>query len=250
MKIEKKWNSARGIFPSDEDISQAKWLGKNETGLFYLIENTIIIILLETRGILDTGVIESLAQRVKKKISSFPTLPVITCAASLAHHRLLGSVEEMRLCDVDLTSVPAEHLASLASCVTRCVYIWNISGCGLITILDNVKSKVLWIISQSLGSEETQALVRAIKSRVEMVKLNYEVKLDIRILVEYNGQGKCREVECYIDTADKYKKQLRTWATSRNWAVIREACMSCSPCGTSVVVLCKNLCQISIFKGR
>ena len=119
--------------------------------------------------------IESLAERVKKNISSFPRLPVITCAASLAHHGLLSSVEEMRLCDVDLTSVPAEHLASLASCVTRCVYIWNISGCGLVTILDNVKSKVLWIISQSLGSEETQALVRAMESGVEIVKMNYKV---------------------------------------------------------------------------
>ena len=220
MKIEKKWNSARGIFPSDEDISQAKWLGKNETGLFYLIENTIIIILLETRGILDTGVIESLAQRVKKKISSFPTLPVITCAASLAHHRLLGSVEEMRLCDVDLTSVPAEHLASLVSGVTGTVTIYRVSGCNLVTILDSVRSRVMSICTQRLGSEETQALVRAMESGVEIVKLDYTVKLDIRILMEYSGQGKCRKMEYYcICTKDRYRRKLRTWATNRNWKV-------------------------------
>ena len=112
MKIEKKWNSARGIFPSDEDISQAKWLGKNETGLFYLIENTIIIILLETRGILDTGVIESLASRVTRMSVVGDCLPGITCAASLDHHGLLGSVRNLELWNVDLTSVPAEHLAS------------------------------------------------------------------------------------------------------------------------------------------
>ena len=63
-------------------------------------------------------------------------LPEITCAASLVHHKLLGSVEEMWLCDVDLTSVPAEHLASLVSSVTECVAIWNVSGCDLVTILD------------------------------------------------------------------------------------------------------------------
>ena len=47
------------------------------------------------------------------------TIPEIRAAASLAHHGLLGSVFEMWLRDVDLTSVPAEHLASLASCVTQ-----------------------------------------------------------------------------------------------------------------------------------
>ena len=47
-----------------------------------------------------------------------PLLPEIMAAASLAHHGLLGSVECMWLNCVDLASVPAEHLASLASCVT------------------------------------------------------------------------------------------------------------------------------------
>ena len=100
---------------------------------------------------------------------------MITCAASLAHHGLLGSVEEIWLCDVDLTSITPEHLASLISSVTGFVIIENVSGCDLVTILDNVKSKVLYIYSQSLGSEETQALLRAKESRVEEVQLIEEV---------------------------------------------------------------------------
>ena len=106
-------------------------------------------------------------------------LPAITCAASLAHHGLLGSVWGMRLFDVDLTSVPAEHLASLVSSVTERVYIHNVCGCDLVTILDSVKSKVLGIWDQSLGSEETKALRRALVSRVERVALDIEVTLDI-----------------------------------------------------------------------
>ena len=141
-----------------------------------------------------------------------------TCAASLAHHGLLGSVSYMSLGDVDLTSVTAEHLASLVS-VTGRVYIGNVSGSALVTILDSVKGEVFWICRQSLDSEETQALVRAMESRVEIVLLNAGVTLDIRDLMEYSGQGKCREVECFRDTADRYKEQLRTWATSRNWEV-------------------------------
>ena len=58
------------------------------------------------------------------------------------------------------------------------------------------------------------------ESRVEEVRLNYKVTLDIRDLMEYSGQGKCRMVGCYnIDTADRYREQLRTWAMSRNWRV-------------------------------
>ena len=79
-----------------------------------------ISIILETRGILDTGVIENLVDRVRKGLMYYPrSLPEITCAASLAQLGLLGSVREMLLLNVDLTSVPAENLASLASSVTQ-----------------------------------------------------------------------------------------------------------------------------------
>jgi len=175
---------------------------------------------LEKKGILDTGAIESLVERVKECLKDFPSsLPVITCAASLAHQGLLGSVQEMRLWNVDLTSLPAEHLASLVSSVTRRIIIENVSGCDLVTILDSVKSEKLSISSQSLDSEETQALVRAMESGVEWVWLYREVTLDIRDLMEYSGQGKCRKVRCDRDTAGRYREQLRTWATSRNWEV-------------------------------
>ena len=45
--------------------------------------------------------------------------------------------------------------------------------------------------------------------------------MDIRVLFEYSGQGKCREVMWYSDTAPRYKEQLRIWARSRNWRVTR-----------------------------
>ena len=72
---------------------------------------------------------------------------------------------------------------------------------------------------QSLGSEETQALVRAMESRVEEVHLCAELTLDIKILLEYNGQGKCMEVRCQTEFKDRYREQLRTWDLDlgRNW---------------------------------
>ena len=79
---------------------------------------------------------------------------------------------------------------------------------------------LLWPpVRQSLGSEETQALVRAMESRVERVQLQAKVTLDISSLMGYGGQGKCGRVECSSDTTARYKDQLRTWTKSRNWAV-------------------------------
>ena len=147
-------------------------------------------------------------------------LPLITWASSLVHHGMIGSLKNMMLYNVDLTSIPPEHLASLTSCVTAGVYIFHVSGCDLVTIMDSVKSKVLIIFRQSLDSEETQALVRAMESDVEEVELQGEVTLDIRDLMEYSGQGKCRKVACHRN--DRYRKQLRTWAESRNWEVTHD----------------------------
>ena len=101
----------------------------------------LLIIFPESRGILDTGVIENLRGRFKRS-AILSNLPEITCASSLAHHGLLDSVLSMWLRDFDLTSVPDEHLASLVSRVSGQVVIKNVSGCDLITILGSVKSKV------------------------------------------------------------------------------------------------------------
>ena len=130
--------------------------------------------------------------------------------------------------NVDLSSVPADHLASLVSRASWSVAINNVHGCDLITFLDSVKSGGISIRNhrESLGSKETQALVRAMESHVEHLTLHQGVTLDIEALMEYSGQGKCREVVCYCDTADRYKEQLATWTTSRNWAVTLDKCIS------------------------
>ena len=145
------------------------------------------IFFIESKGILDPGLIENLAERVRREkreleeYSQYGTpwpLSVITYAASLTHNGPLRSLEDIWLCDEDLTSVPAEHLASLASSVTGRVDITNSCDCGsgLVTFLDNVKSEQL-VIRQNLNSEETQALMRAMESRVREVQLDKGVTL-------------------------------------------------------------------------
>ena len=109
----------------------------------------------------------------------------LMCAASLAHHGLLYSVARLDLRDVDLSPVPAQHLASLASCVTRELSIRNVSGCDMVSILTSVKCQELHIRWQSLGREETKALVQAMETRVEKLILGEMVTLDPEALDEY-----------------------------------------------------------------
>ena len=200
--IEKNWAQplVPESFPSYKMIAQAKAL--------------------ESEGILPSGVMERLAERVKGRIANAnSSLQVITSAASLAHQGLLGPVEQIWLRDVNLTSVPPEHIASLISSVTRWVRVRKVSGGDLVTILDSVKSQQLVIYEQSLGRQETKALVRAMESRVEWVMLG-EVTLDIKTLTKYKGQGKCLMVDCFADAAAQYIKQLKTWAKRIRWRVI------------------------------
>ena len=156
---------------------------------------------------------------------TFPeSVPKIISAVSRAHHGLLGSVKYLYLEDVDLASVPAEHLASLGSCVRGSVYIKYVRNCDLISFLDNVKCKKLDISLQTLSKEETQALVRAMESGVEEVVLEFweEVSLDIATLTQYNGQGKCRHVWCWYVIADRHREEVRSWARRINWQVFED----------------------------
>ena len=189
-----------------------------EIHLLRILVSNNITLLLEARAILDTDKIEKLIERVKEVINRGEMdTSMWMCAASLAYHGVLGSVDDLFLLNVNLSQVPAQHLASLASCVTNYLSINNVSGCDLVTILSSVKCHLLIIIRQSLGREETRALVQAMESGVTEVRLYDEVTLDIETLTEYSGQGVCREVVIMGDTAGRYREKMRTWANSRNW---------------------------------
>ena len=175
------------------------------------------------------GEAENLVAKIQNEVTS-PRLPEINTIAYLAHHTpqnipyvhwLLCSVESLVLENVDLTSVPAEHLASLASCVKYTLHIINVHTFTLINILDNIKIDILIIKKQRLGSGETRAVVRAMESGVKTVYLGGGgfMSLDIRALTQYSGHGKCERVGCYGDTADIYREEVRTWGQRINWSL-------------------------------
>jgi len=194
-RFERSWGP--DMLPTDEEISHAKWL--------------------EARAILDTATIKRLTERLSYDLG-VPDIMKVKCAASLAHHSLLDPVYTLVLRN-DLSQVPAQQLASLVSRVTSELRIQNVSGCDLVSLLSSLKCEELTIHSQSLGREETQALVQSMESGVKRVRLSGEVTLDMETLAEYSGQGACRSVWVWRSIADKYWEDLRTWARGRNWRI-------------------------------
>ena len=92
----------------------------------------------------------------------------IAITGCLAHYGILDSVRRMALTNVDLASVPAEHLASLAAIVKGELHISNMFNCDLTCFLKSVKCERLFISNQTLTIEENQALVQARESGVNV----------------------------------------------------------------------------------
>ena len=90
--IERSWKI---YYPSDQLISRAIFLGKHRFKILLIFQRSIV---LETRGILTLDVLWRLADRVKGMMNKYiGNLSVITCAASLAHHGMFGSVQKLEL---------------------------------------------------------------------------------------------------------------------------------------------------------
>ena len=176
--------------------------------------------ILEARAILDTDKIQRMAKRFRDILDNDRDLDdmELMCLASLAHHGLLGSIVKLELIGINLSPVPTKHLASLASCVTSKVNIQYASYFDWVSLLTSLKCETLFIGgSERLGREETQALVQAMESGVETVKLGGLVTLDVEALAEYRGQGVCQKVDLVGRTVARYKEDLSKWARSRDW---------------------------------
>ena len=194
---------AGSVFPSLKMISHAKDL--------------------EARGILPTEVMEMVAERVRRRIVSGqpPDIATLKCAASFAHLGLMGPLKnylglDLRLFNVNLASVPTQHLAALVSCVKDNFSIDNISGCDLVSILNSVKISRLEINYLNLDNKETLALVQVMETGVEKVTLGDKMALDIEALTMYSGQGKCRHL--FLWDLEDFREQLCAWAKCKDWS--------------------------------
>ena len=157
------------------------------------------------------------------------SLQDIRCAASLANKGLLGNVEHLTLKDADLSSVPVQNLASLVACVRSSVYKEDVGGCDLLKILESVRSDHLVIFRQSLDTEETKTLVKALETNLERFYWwgygEGSTPPDITAMTQYSGLGKCKHmsfVNMNFVKGVKYKEQFRTWAEGKDWEMFEE----------------------------
>ena len=110
-------------------------------------------------GQLSREVIQTKAETIGSKLYSNPppSLSVVIAAASLSKHGYLTRVENMRLEDINLASVP--HTACLGDIqVTERVWIDKVQG-DLGDIVAKIKCSWLFISNMQLSVGATQALV-------------------------------------------------------------------------------------------
>ena len=76
---------------------------------------------------------DDLVSKIKRNLTEkFETDPAdVADAARFAHHGMLGNIKDLNLRNVDLSSVPADHLASLAACVRYRLGICNVTSTDL-----------------------------------------------------------------------------------------------------------------------
>ena len=91
----------------------------------------------------------------------------------------------------------------------------------VLTILDNLKCEMLGIGFRHIGTEETKALVRAMKRVVKRVILNTIDTIDFDVLIQYDGKGECERLEVELMT-DNESECIKAWAKQINWNITED----------------------------
>ena len=211
-----------------EGCLEEQWPGKTLREIFVILKSDV----------------KSLEVKITSMFDPHPFPPKVSNiaeAASLAYHGILRSVRRLTLKDVDLSSIPLEHLVSLVACVKEQVKIENVTFpdlsprpfSDLTTILDSVQCECLSVKWQYLDTEDTRALVRAMRTRVRKLwlglgegEVDWGAAVDIRELTKYDGRGKCEKVD-FLDLKDvdlESRDHLRFCWVGRgiNWRVLAD----------------------------
>ena len=155
-----------------------------------------------------------------------PTDTDIAEASILAHHGLLGPIDELTLWNLDLSLVPTQNLGSLVASVTETVDIdKDKTNIDLSSVLDKIECERL-MIRKPLSNKEMQALLRAMETRLTAVSLYAEDEtFDIETLTTYDGKGKCMTI---FFNGNFNFNLIVSWAKKINWEAQRtRECIKC-----------------------
>ena len=183
--------------------------------------------------------IEQFVKHVKKDVEEDqPSYGSYIVAGSLAYHGLLGSIENLRLtadCPDRHEYKFPEYLAALVGSVLDWVSFYEVDAYApgelftsgldnLGPILANIKCRELRImyVCARIGTESTEAVVRAMQSGVEKVELHGNPRtaddpIDIAALTKYDGEGTCEEIFCDEYILKAYREEIKNWSQRINW---------------------------------
>ena len=155
-----------------------------------------------------------------------PSVAEVRRAALLAWEDYLTSLEYMEIEDMEdmgLSDIDSDHMKKLTSIVTDRVWIVNVTPASQVGgILASVRCEMLVLVNMKLSEAHTRALVTAMRDRVERVELWGNVTLDIEALCEYQGRGRCRELQVWGNTVSRHRARLRRWAGQAGWTVTED----------------------------
>ena len=194
------------FFPSEDEFSRALRLVKT--------------------GNLQSYVIEEFLELFNEELRYLPTPETVKMAAILAYQGAPLQVEELRIDDEIIESVPRYLLQPLVSCAAEkdVKILTNPEEDSVLdTILDNVYSKELDISGQQMKNEKTEKLVTAMRDRVEELAVTCSRwSADIDTLIKYEGMGRCRKIKLQIwDNISLNQRKILYWAEYMRWSVRR-----------------------------
>ena len=152
----------------------------------------------------------------------------VKTVALLTWEGYLTTLNRMHIVNMDITDIPQAQMEKFTSILTQSVFINNMTPISQLRgILVSVKCHALKLLNMKLSEADSQALVTAMRNRVETVGLGYiglgniTLDVDVEELTKYDGRGHCRELEVW-GIRDRARLTLRRWAAVVGWTVTED----------------------------
>ena len=187
-------DQVRKMFPGDELEGQIEDILKDEDNDYYspyssfnilpTKEEVVNALSRVENGNLQSEVMAELAREIERSCSFIiitgdqKKIEKAVAVSNLLSLGVIETVQHLKLQpeisswnqEFDLGSLLGNHLQTIVSCVTESITIRHVTNPDVATLLDTVHCKELLLASQKL--DETEALVRAMTERVEIVRLD------------------------------------------------------------------------------
>lgn len=177
---------------------------------------------------MDISVTQKLAKKITDGWTTKTPIYEILTVARLAFFGLLGPIEKLMLCNVNLSKISNQLLNSLIALIDTRLEIRNVTRIDFMEIMNNVYCRCLHIDFQYLDWGDTLMLVDSLYSTVEILEIGVwrhgDIIVELSSLMRYDGSGRCKviAIKCEWDCTDSVRRKMRSWSQKINWNVLCE----------------------------